>query len=185
MNLKNLVDFHCHLDLYPDFENIIKECEQINLYTLAVTTTPRAWPRNRDLTSNTNYVRAALGLHPQLIDKDAAAELSLWEKYLPEARYIGEIGLDFSPNFLHTIKEQVRVFERILQWCAKAGDKILSIHAVRSTGMVLDLIENNLPSGRCGVVMHWFTGSTAEAKRALELGCYFSINSKMVMTTEN
>lgn len=179
---RNLIDFHCHLDLYPDFESIINECEQTNIFTLAVTTTPRAWPRNRDLTLKTKYIRAALGLHPQLIDKDYARELFLWEKYLPEARYIGEVGLDAGISFSHTLKEQTRAFERILLCCAKAGGKVLSIHSVRSAGAVLDLIENNLPADRGGIVLHWFTGSIVEAQRAVTLGCYFSINTKMLKT---
>src|SRR3546814_14065790 len=30
------------------------------------------------------------------------------------------------------------------------------------------------------IVLHWFTGTKSEAKRALELGCYFSINAGML-----
>lgn len=29
-------------------------------------------------------------------------------------------------------------------------------------------------------MLHWFTGSKSEAKRAIELGCYFSINASML-----
>ena len=29
-------------------------------------------------------------------------------------------------------------------------------------------------------MLHWFTGTKAEAKRAVELGCYFSINIEML-----
>ena len=61
------VDFHCHLDLYPDHVGAIAKAEASSIYTVAVTTTPKAWPRNRELTLKTRYVRAALGLHPQLV----------------------------------------------------------------------------------------------------------------------
>ena len=61
------VDFHCHLDLYPNHSALIRECEISRVATLAVTTTPKAWMRNRELTSDSPYVRVALGLHPQLI----------------------------------------------------------------------------------------------------------------------
>ena len=66
-----LVDFHCHLDLYPDHAAIVEECESRGVFTLAVTTTPRAWPRNNELASATRHVRAALGLHPQLVGERA------------------------------------------------------------------------------------------------------------------
>ena len=85
------VDFHCHLDLYPDFETAIAKAEAARIYTLTVTTTPKAWPRNHELTRGTRYVRAALGLHPQLV-AERAGELALWEHHLPEARYVGEVG---------------------------------------------------------------------------------------------
>jgi TatD DNase family protein len=29
-------------------------------------------------------------------------------------------------------------------------------------------------------VLHWFTGTAAEAKRAVDLGCYFSVNAEML-----
>lgn len=37
-----------------------------------------------------------------------------------------------------------------------------------------------MPSDRGKVVLHWFTGSAAEARRAADLGCYFSINEQML-----
>jgi TatD DNase family protein len=182
MTNHKLVDFHCHLDLYEDFVDLIKDCEVNAIYTLAVTTTPRAWTRNRDLTQNTKYVRAALGLHPQLIENDASTELALWEKYFHETRYIGEIGIDGNPAFSHSINEQKRVFIHILKKCAEAGNKILTVHSVRSTTPVLDLIEEYLPADKGKVVLHWFTGTQAEASRALNLGCYFSVNTAMLET---
>lgn len=93
------VDFHCHLDLYPDHEGAISRAETSRIFTLTVTTTPKTWPRNYELTRNIQYVRAALGLHPQLVE-ERAGELPLWERHLPETRYIGEVGLDAGPRFL-------------------------------------------------------------------------------------
>jgi TatD DNase family protein len=72
------------------------------------------------------------------------------------------------------------VFEHILKQCAKAGGKILSVHSIRAATPVLDLIETCLPPTNGHVVLHWFTGSKAEARRAAELGCYFSVNAAML-----
>lgn len=173
------VDFHCHLDLCPDFETAIAKAEAARIYTLTVTTTPKAWPRNHELTRGTRYVRAALGLHPQLV-AERAGELALWEHYLPEARYIGEVGLDAGPRFYKSLDVQKQVFRTILERCADAGGKILTAHSVRSVPMVLDMIERHLPPNRGVVVLHWFTGTKAEARRAVTLGCYFSINAEMM-----
>jgi TatD DNase family protein len=174
-----LVDLHCHLDLFPDPVAAIAEAEAAQVYTLTVTTTPRAWSRNVALTRNTRCVRAALGLHPQIIATHAK-ELSLWEEHLPEARYVGEVGLDAGPRFYRSLDLQKQIFERILKQCAAAGEKILTVHSVRAAKAVLDLIEAFLPPSRGKVVLHWFTGSKAEARRALDLGCYFSVNAAML-----
>lgn len=177
-----LVDFHCHLDLYPDLESAVKEAEEACVYTLAVTTTPKAWPRNFEISRLTRHVRAGLGLHPQLV-AERHTEIALWETYLPQTRYVGEVGLDAGPQYYRSFDLQKQVFEHILKRCAKAGGKILSIHSVRAATPVLDLIETCLPPAHGHVVLHWFTGSKAEARRATELGCYFSVNAAM-MTKE-
>lgn len=177
--MPNLVDLHCHLDLYPDFQEAVERCERAGVFTLTVTTTPKAWRRNVEVTGATKHVRAALGLHPQLV-AERAGELRLWEKLLPETRYVGEVGLDAGPRFYRSFDSQKSVFAHILQACAEAGDKILSVHSVRSAKAVLDMVEAHLPPDRGRVVLHWFTGSALEARRAVELGCYFSINEAML-----
>lgn len=175
------VDFHCHLDLYPDHAGAIERAEAARVYTLAVTTTPKAWPRNAELTRDTRFVRAALGLHPQLV-AERASELPLWEKHLSETRYVGEVGLDAGPRYFRSLEQQRRVFRTVLEHCADAGGKILTVHSVRSVAAVLDLIEAFLPPDRGAVVLHWFTGSRSEARRAAALGCFFSVNAAMTIS---
>jgi TatD DNase family protein len=106
--------------------------------------------------------------------------VTLFEHYLAEARYVGEIGLDAGPRFYRSLPDQERVFERILRACAEQGGKILSVHSIRAVGKVLGHIERALPASRGRVVLHWFTGTAAEARRAVALGCYFSINKEML-----
>ena len=173
------VDFHCHLDLFKDMDSAVRDADAAGIYTLSVTTTPKAWPRNYELTRHTRSVRAALGLHPQLI-AERAAEISLWEEYLPQARYIGEVGLDAGSKYYGSFDLQKDVFTRILKKCAESEGKILSVHSVRCAKIVLDLIESHFPSKRGITVFHWFTGSKSDARRAVELGCYFSINAMMM-----
>lgn len=176
---EGLVDFHCHLDLYPDHRAAVQEAEEARVFTLAVTTTPRAWPRNNELAQATRHVRAALGFHPHLVG-EYASELALWDAHFAEARYIGEVGLDAGPRFYKSFDLQKQVFEHILRRCAEAGNKVISVHSVRSAKAVLDHIEKFLPLGQGKIVLHWFTGTKAEAKRAIEMGCFFSINAAML-----
>lgn len=174
-----LVDFHCHLDLYPDHAAAVRDAEAAGVFTLAVTTTPRAWPRNKELAQHTKYVRAALGLHPQLV-AEREIEIELWDRHLAETRYVGEVGLDAGPRYFKSLDVQRRVFQHILRRCALAGGKIITVHSIRSAKSVLDLVESHLPPGRGKIVLHWFTGTKSEARRAVDLGCYFSINARML-----
>ncbi|KAB7738447.1 TatD family deoxyribonuclease [Parvibaculum sedimenti] len=173
------VDFHCHLDLYPDHVAEVESCERDGVFTLTVTTTPKAWARNHELASATRHVRAALGLHPQLV-ADRAHEIGLWEELLPNTRYVGEVGLDAGPRFYRSFETQKEIFARVLSLCAAAGNKIVTTHSVRATEAVLDMIEQHMPPPRGRVVLHWFTGTAAEARRAVDLGCYFSVNAEML-----
>lgn len=179
-----LVDFHCHLDLYKDHEALIAECDREGVVTLTVTTTPKAWKRNRELASASQHVRVALGLHPQLV-ADRESELPLFEHHLSETRYVGEIGLDAGPRFYRSFPAQERVFDRILHACAEQGGKVLTVHSVRAVGKVLTHIERSLPPDRGRVVLHWFTGTVPEARRAADLGCFFSINREMLASAQH
>ena len=174
-----LVDFHCHLDLYPEYAAALARCEREGVFTLAVTTTPKAWPRNYELAAPTRHVRAALGLHPQLV-AERGDEIALWEELLPRTRYVGEVGLDASPRHYGSFNKQQQVFARVLTVCAEARNRILSVHSVRTAKTALDMIERFMPPPRGRVVLHWFTGSASEARRAIDLGCYFSINAEML-----
>ena len=177
--VRPLVDFHCHLDLYLDHAEAVARCERDGVFTLAVTTTPRAWPRNQELAAQTRHVRAALGLHPQLV-AERSHEIALWKELLPQTRYVGEVGLDAGPKFYRSFERQKEVFVEVLTSCASASDKILTVHSVRATKVVLDMIEKHLPPTRGRVVLHWFTGTAAEIRRAVDLGCYFSVNAEML-----
>lgn len=172
------MDFHCHLDLYPDFESLVGECDDFGIHTLAVTTTPKAWARNHALASRTEHVHAALGLHPQVVSSHGH-EIDLWESLLPKTRYVGEVGLDAGPHHFTTLDQQKAIFERVLKACSREGEKILSVHSIRAASTVLDMIEKHLSPGISRVVLHWFTGSASEARRAVDLGCYFSVNAQM------
>jgi TatD DNase family protein len=133
----------------------------------------------REVTQGTRFVRAALGLHPQLIH-ERKDEISLWDQYLAEARYVGEVGIDAGPRYYHSLDLQKEVFEHVLQRCARDGNKVLSVHSVRSAKIVLDLIETHFSPSRGTIILHWFSGSLSEARRAAELGCYFSVNFEML-----
>ena len=173
------VDFHTHLDLYPDLSTAIAACDRQRTATLTVTTTPKAFVRNRELADVSEFVRVGLGLHPQLV-AERSGEIALFEKLLRRSRYVGEVGLDAGPRHYRSLELQKSIFERILRLCADEGGKVLSIHSVRAAKAVLDMLEMHLPSHRGTAVLHWFSGNLSEVRRGVALGCYFSVNERML-----
>lgn len=175
------VDFHTHLDLYPDLSSAIAACDRRRTATLAVTTTPKAFARNRELAEMSEFVRVALGMHPQLVE-ERSDEIALFEKLLPQSRYVGEVGLDAGPCHYRSLDLQKMIFETVLRLCALVEGKILSVHSVRATKPVLDMVEEYMPREKGTVVLHWFTGGVKEVHRGVQLGCYFSVNERMLST---
>jgi len=144
-----------------------------------VTTTPSAWHGTFSLAKESQRIRTAIGLHPQLA-AERQKELYLFDEILPSTRYVGEVGLDGGEEYRSTWQAQVDVFTHVLDACTKAGGKIISLHSRRATSAVLDLLERWPESGT--PVLHWFSGSTTELERAKKLGCWFSVGPAMLVS---
>jgi len=173
-----MIDWHCHLDLYPDPAALIRECERRGMSVLSVTTVPSAWPGTSRLGHGRPCVRTALGLHPELAGQ-RHAELALFEGLLAETRFVGEIGLDGHPANKASWEAQLSAFRLILRLCERAGGRVLSVHSRRAASAVLNELERVPGAGR--VVLHWFSGTVKELERAIAQGCWFSIGPGMIM----
>lgn len=173
------VDFHCHVDLHQDPPGLIAACERERIVTLAVTTTPRAWPQNREWTAASRYVHAAVGLHPELVG-ERGDEIGLLEEFIGEARLVGEIGLDGSPQHRNSWDSQREVFVRALRRAQELGGRVVSIHSRRAADETIRLVAEHTTPDRVLPVLHWFSGSQSAATRAVAHGCYFSINQRML-----
>ncbi|WID95159.1 TatD family hydrolase [Bosea vestrisii] len=171
-----MIDFHCHLDLYPDPQAVVREADKAGIYVLSVTTTPKAWRGTSALAKGCARIRTALGLHPQLAHQ-RHQELALFEGLLPETHYVGEIGLDGAPGFREHATTQRRVFEAVLAMSAKQGGKVLSIHSRRTADEVLDSLRRQPDAGI--PILHWFSGTKAQLLKAIDQGCWFSVGQPM------
>ena len=172
-------DLHCHVDLFPDPAAMIARCESGQIITLAVTTTPLAWRQNQIWAAGSRYVQAAPGLHPELVG-ERYADIAVLEGALEESRFIGEIGLDGSPRYRKNWEMQKRIFVHALSSAQRHGGRVVSIHSRRAAAEVLRCIEECTTPNRVLPILHWFSGSVAVAKRAASLGCYFSVNHRML-----
>jgi len=174
--MEELIDCHCHLDLYPNPHRVTREAIARGVYVLSVTTTPTAFEKTATLAEAGGRIRTALGLHPELAVQ-RRGELELFEQLLPKTRYVGEVGLDGSSPHRATLDEQAAILMEILLMCAASGGKIISMHSRGARGRLLDLLATEPKAGR--PILHWFTGSPREIARASEMGCWFSVGLAM------
>lgn len=172
--VNHLFDTHFHLDLFDSQEEILREIEVNQIYTIAVTNLPVLFTKLKDSLSS-KFIRPALGFHPELLSQYNHHIPQMW-KLLNETRYIGEVGLDFKTG--KDFKElQISFFTELIERCNIFGDKILTIHSRQSASEIVSIIGADF-KGK--VILHWYSGSKTTLKKAIDNGYYFSINYSMV-----
>ena len=186
-----LADMHCHLDRMENAEEVAGAARDAGIAVLDAPVTPRDAQRARELLAPFENVRVAVGLHPWWIADGSCkeADVELAAELAADARFTGEVGLDFSRRCLDSRDAQIACFSRIVRSIAQnpLPGRVMTVHAVRSVTAVLDIMEREgvLGIGRGGgpsdgggilprVVLHWFSGTSDELARARRLGCYVS-----------
>ncbi len=171
-------DTHFHLDLVSNPERVANQIERHEVYTIAVTNSPSVFFFTEKIASNKRFIRAALGLHPELA-AERHKEITQFRQLINKTRYIGEIGLDNSNKSPSDYRKQKEVFEKLISLCADKGDKILTIHSRKASKDVLDILGDDFP-GR--VILHWYSDPLKYIEVAVDRGYYFSINYPMIQS---
>lgn len=171
--MEHLFDTHFHLDLQKDRVASIREIEEHQIYTIAVTNLPDLYRKGLEQFAS-RYVRLALGFHPELLQQFANQIPLMWD-YLPSSRYIGEVGLDFCN--LKNKREQVSFFSELIDRCRYDSKKIITIHSRRAVKNVLEIIGTTY---RFKPILHWYSGNKTDLIRAIDNGFYFSVNQAMM-----
>ncbi|MFW6016119.1 MAG: TatD family hydrolase [bacterium] len=171
----SLVDIHTHIDYYNNYEKVYNEYNKLNIYTLFVTNLPEIYEKCLDTFSDSKYIRISLGYNPQMV-KEQKFNRELFEKYLMTTKYIGEVGLDFSKQFVDYKNKQINILKYICN-CISKNQKIISVHSRKSERNVLDILEtNNIKFA----IFHWYSGTIPVINRIIENGYYFSVNYSML-----
>ncbi len=151
---------------------------------------PHDFARAKKRACGRSNIFAGIGLHPwRLADgRCGNAEISLLCEVAAQERLIGEVGLDFSARFAGSEPLQVQALDRLCDALVQhpLAGRVISIHAVRSAGTVLDVLGSHellTPSPDSpAIIFHWFSGTSNEFVRARNAGCYFSVNERMLAT---
>lgn len=171
--MMRLYDTHFHLDLQKNVKAAIEEINANKIYTIAMTNLPVLYEKEKQQ-YDSPYIRTALGFHPELVGEYKKNIPLMWEK-LSEARYIGEVGLDFTDKTYQA--DQVSFFSELVQRCRKDENKIISIHSRKAEREVLDVLDDAFSFK---AILHWYSGDESLLNRAVKMGCYFSVNGNML-----
>jgi TatD DNase family protein len=158
------IDAHAHV------ETGIAELElrALHAFVFAVTREPAEWKsaserRDRECVWG-------LGCHPKLpraLDQFDAEKLHELVEHQP---LIGEVGLD-GKSPVH-MNRQRQVFRAVLD-VARTHRRLVTIHSSGASEEVLTELEERPIAG---AILHWWRGDETQTRRAVELGCFFSLN---------
>ena len=185
-----LFDAHCHLDLMACPDTVADETTALGLGLFDCGVDPRDFAAAKTRASRHPNIIAGAGLHPWWLAEGrcSAPEIDLLCEVAAQERFIGEIGLDFSARFAGSEPLQIQALDRLCDTLAQhpLAGRVISIHAVRSAGTVLDVLESHgllIPNPDSPfIIFHWFSGTSDELVRARDAGCYFSVSERMLAT---
>lgn len=149
---------------------------------------PHDFARAKKRACGRSNIFAGIGLHPWWLadGRCGPAEVNLLCEVAAQERYIGEVGLDFSARFAGSEPLQIQALDRLCDALVQSplAGRVISIHAVRSAGTVLDVLESHglliqNPDSPV-IIFHWFSGTSDELVRARNASCYFSVNERML-----
>ncbi|MFH0868694.1 MAG: TatD family hydrolase [archaeon] len=192
--------FDCHNHLYDekfdaDRDKVIEQARKVLSGIVVVGENPETNRKILELKKKyPNFIFAGYGIHPtyahEFSDKEIEDEIKWIKKQKPAC--IGEVGLDMFwvkmklPKDIGIKKadeaweKQKKVFEKFIQLADEL--KIpLNVHSRWATKQVIEILEKNKAKK---VILHSFSGSLAEAKRAADLGYLISIGNTITFREE-
>jgi TatD DNase family protein len=176
-----MVDSHCHLadDAFrPDLDEVIARAQAAGLSSalcILSADEPEEVARAGEVAEQWPALRFAAGVHPHRAGAYAgrpqeAARMAIDAVRQRSAVALGEIGLDYHYDFAPR-DVQREVFAAQLEAAVTAGLPVI-IHTREASDDTFALLRAAGPQVRA--VMHCFSGSLDDARRALDLGFVIS-----------
>jgi TatD DNase family protein len=166
------LDLHAHIDpgIKPD------ELDVLNAAIFAVT-------RSIDeavtaLRRQDRMVVWGVGAHPGLAGAHQRFSLDDFAKLLDHTPFAGELGLDGKSRVPMALQRDTL---RSALGVLAQRPRLVSLHSYAATEVLLDELESVRVKG---VVLHWWLGDPVQTKRAISLGCFFSVNASSVRRAE-
>lgn len=93
-------------------------------------------------------------MHLQLI-YSGYDDMRLFKETFAKSHYIGEVGLDFSKEYIQNKETQIQVFRDIVRLCEQQGEKVVSIHSLKSASTIIEILEEYKTQKNNIYIFHW------------------------------
>lgn len=161
------LDLHAHIDVAVPAAQLRDLRAVIFAATRSLTESHTALRRQDD------SIVWGIGSHPGVASSHRSFDAHAFRSLIANTPYVSEFGLDGAAQI--PLETQVRTLHGALDVLAHEP-RIVSLHSYRATEQVVDELSLRPAPG---VVLHWWLGSVTATRRAVEMGCYFSVNAAM------
>ncbi|MGA2438496.1 MAG: TatD family hydrolase [Acidobacteriaceae bacterium] len=197
----HLTDSHAHLDMFPgDLAGVLARAQAAGVGTIlaiGIGEGPDEMQRALEIAQEfsgqpaTHAIYASAGIHPQEAHRVDAGSLAKLARLAEDERVIaiGEIGLDYYHVDNPAVELQRAAFVAQMQVAATARKPVL-IHCRTSElatpeakekfgpadawEELLELLVEHWAASGLGGILHCFSGTVEQARRALDFGFYLS-----------
>ncbi len=175
-----LIDTHCHLSYAPLNDDVAATVARAHAagvsHMVNIATTPLNFAQTLDAASQHAGVYASIGLHPCHADEffadPAYAEQFFAALQHPKVVAVGETGLDYYHSSTNVWQQQSFEFHIA---AAIAHKKALVVHCRNAVDAVVDTLQKTDACAQTSVIIHCFSGDSADAARFLACGAYISV----------
>ena len=166
------------IDMHAHIEADIAGDDLLELKSLIFAATRSLAEAEQALGRSDPWTVWGVGCHPGLVGVQKAFDPVRFAELISRTPYVSEVGLDGTSRV--PMDMQRATFEAILV-ALQETPRVTSIHSHDAIGVVLDCLAARPLQG---AVLHWWLGDVEQTQRAIELGCYFSINASMLRQPE-
>jgi TatD DNase family protein len=176
-----VTDTHVHLDRLDDRDGAVARARYAGVTMMYVTFLPSQYVEARDSYSDAADVVVGLGFHPMASqgwfpwepEIDLDAEIELYSTLSADAVWIGEIGLDYTPDGAPHKKRQAQMLDAVLA-APTVTEKFATVHTRHAMREAVDRLA---AAGvlRAAIHANGFTEGVPEIEYLVEAGYSFSV----------
>lgn len=162
------IDAHAHIEAKIDSSEMIN----LGAFVMAVTRTLD----EADIATRRRDAAAVwgVGCHPGLQRAQQSFNAGRFQELVARTPFVGELGLDGKSRV--PMGRQVETMVKALE-VLQSSPRLTSLHSYAATGQLIELLGSSPPPG---MILHWWLGDARQTERAVEIGCYFSVNASSV-----